>query len=111
MTFRRSAAFLLALATTTPAAADQFIMGAGSWPCGEVTRVAQSGSDSEVGQLAGWVLGFWSYATYERDNTFVNTVETVGGRGVFDATVQECAGADAEVLLHVVARSMAENTK
>jgi len=105
------AAALLTGPLAAPASAEGYVMGAGTWACGDVTQVAQAGNDNEVGQLAGWIMGFWSSATFTRETGFVDTVESVGGRGVFDATLAECAKAPPETLLHIVVQSMIRNTK
>lgn len=108
----RLAALTLGLsAGALPAAADQYIMGAGQWTCSDVVAAATSDDESRIGQLAGWILGFWSAATITRDNDFVDTVESVGGRGIYEATVNECAGAPPDELLYVVSNSMVVNTK
>ncbi len=112
----RTAALMIATAVlpalaAAPARADQYVMGAGQWNCGEVVRVVDEGTDSELGQLVGWVLGFWSQATYTRDAAFVDTVEKVGGRAIFEATVARCKDATPSTRLHIVAASMVANTK
>lgn len=108
---KRSLTTLALMLFAAPALADGYVMGAGRWPCGEVIRVAEGGTDSEVGQLAGWILGFWSAATLVRDTGFVDTVENAGGRAVFDATVSQCRKASPDTLLYILSQSMIDNTK
>ncbi|RMD91264.1 MAG: 5'-methylthioadenosine phosphorylase [Alphaproteobacteria bacterium] len=108
----RNCAVLFALAALPgEVAADGYIMGAGRWTCAQVRQVAESGTPAEVGQLAGWLLGFWSAATLQRETHFVDIVEQVGGEKIVRATVQECAKAPSTVRLHEVAGKMIENTR
>lgn len=108
----RLAALLLAFAQPAAAAeGDGYIMGAGRWPCADVIRAVEGGNASQMGQMAGWILGFWSAATLARETGFVNTVGNAGGRAIFEATVAECRKADPDVLLYTVAKSMIANTK
>jgi len=104
--------FALALAATPiPASADSFIMGAGNWTCGEALRVANEGTESELGQLIGWVLGFWSAMTYDHGAAFTDTIEEVGGRGVFETTLMACSEADENAPLHAISISIVRNTE
>jgi len=100
-----------AACAAAPANADQYNMGAGIWDCGKVISVANGENQSEIGQLVGWILGFWSYATHVNDDAFVDTVEEVGGRSIVDITLARCDEADPETRLHVVAYSMVVNTE
>jgi hypothetical protein len=93
------------------ALADGYVMGAGRWPCTEVVRVADQGNSSEIGQLAGWLMGFWTAATFTRETGFIDTVEAAGGRKILDATVAECRKAPGSTLLYKLSRSMIDNTK
>lgn len=105
--------FLAAAVAFVPtlAVADGFVMGAGRWTCGQALNVSQTGSPIEKGQLIGWLLGFWSAATFEREVGFVDTVEKAGGEAIYNATLQQCAKAPADTVLFRVVRSMIENTK
>lgn len=101
-----------ALCAAAPQAlADGFMMGAGRWTCGEVSRIQQNGTPAEFGQLAGWILGFWSAATLTRETSFVDTVENAGGKKIYEATLAQCQKAGPDVLLYRVARGMVANTK
>jgi len=104
-------AFAFALAAPAPVAADSYIMGAGNWTCGEVLRVANEGSEAELGQLIGWVLGFWSAMTYDHGEAFTDIVEDVGGRAVFDTTLMACSEADPGAPLHAISISIVRNTE
>lgn len=108
---KRLAFLVLAALPCGTASADGFVMGAGRWTCEQVLAVAARAEGSEFEQLAGWVMGFWSHATFERETGFVDIVENVGGRGIFEATLGECQRAPGETQLYVVSRSMIENTK
>ena len=98
-------------AETTVTRSDGYVMGAGRWTCDDALTIAQSGTPIQKGQLAGWIFGFWSSATFHRESSFVDTVEQVGGKKIYDATFAECAKAPGSTLIHVVVRSMIKNTK
>jgi hypothetical protein len=97
-------------AETTVTRTDGYIMGAGRWTCADALNIVQNGSPSQKGQLAGWILGFWSSATLSRETGFVNTVERVGGEKVYTATLTECQKAPGSTLLYRVASEMIKNT-
>ena len=59
---------------TDIARADGFVMGAGRWTCPDVVSAWRSGDLSHQGQIAGWVLGYWSQATFIEDTAFVDKV-------------------------------------
>jgi len=104
----------LAVAPAGPVGAtenDGYVMGAGRWSCAEVAGIVDGNDPSQVGQLVGWILGYWSAATFARETGFVDIVEQVGGRTIFDQTLTECRSAPGETLLHDVTKSMIANTK
>ena len=105
--------FLFTLAFFMPfqAAADGYVLGPGRWTCDEIVRVYQEGTGTEKAQLAGWILGYWTAATFERETAFIDIVETTGGMKIAEATVVECNKADADTLLYQVTQSMIRNTK
>lgn len=72
------------------ARADGYVMGAGRWTCERVVQVAESGTPIEKGQVFGWILGYWSFASTARETGFVDTVERVGAEGIANATVEIC---------------------
>ena len=86
-------------------------MGAGRWTCAEALEAWQNGTPIVKGQLIGWVLGFWSAATFVREEAFVDKVEAAGGEAITRATLAECQKAPPETLLYRVSRSMVQNTK
>ncbi len=98
-------------ATGSAALGDGYVLGSGRWTCAEAGRIAQAGSPIEQGQLVGWLLGFWTAATFERETKFVDIVENAGGRAIYDATLKECADAPPETLLYRVAQEMIRNTR
>ena len=102
---RPTLALALAAACTLalPARADGYVMGAGRWSCGEVIAAVDSGNASRMAQAAGWVLGYWSAATFSRETGFIDIVEQVGGQQIYEKTVVECRKAPAETLLYLVA--------
>lgn len=108
----RAALTALGLALpAAPAIADGYIMGAGRWSCAEVVRVVDEGNAALIGQSAGWVLAWWSAATFQRETGFVDIVEQVGGETIWRKTVAECRNAPGDTMLYLVANSMISNTK
>lgn len=105
------AAFLCLALLPLPAAADGFVMGAGRWTCAEALRVGNRGSAAETGQLAGWIAGFWSAASFGREQGFIDTVERVGAEAIFRATLTECAKAAPDTPVYRVAQEMIRNTR
>ena len=101
----------LALWSPSAADADGYVMGAGRWTCDEVTGSADNGNASQIGQAAGWVLGYWSAATFQRETRFIDIVEEVGGNVIWEKTVAECRNAPPGTLLYLVANAMISNTK
>ncbi|MEM1160188.1 MAG: 5'-methylthioadenosine phosphorylase [Pseudomonadota bacterium] len=97
--------------SATAALADSFIMGPGRWTCQQVVAAAEGTDNVQKGQVVGWVLGYWSRSTEGRGDAFVDTVEKVGGRKIFEITVDRCRNSDPETPLFRVARSMVKNTK
>ena len=101
---------LLALAPL-PAHADGYVMGAGRWTCTEAIRIAETGSPIEKGQLFGWIMGFWSAATFERETGFVDTVEAAGAKAIADATITECRKTPGDTALVRLSQTMIRNTR
>lgn len=90
--------------------ADGYVLGAGRWTCAEVVRVADGGSQSEVGQMAGWLFGFWSAETFGAETAFIDIVENAGERKILDLSIAECRKAPPETLLFRVTQSIIRNT-
>lgn len=107
---KRVLVMMVFVALPAVAAADGFIMGAGRWSCGQALQAWQ-GKPIDKGQLAGWILGYWSAATTTRDKGFVDTVERVGGLKIVEATLAECQKAGPDVPLYKVTQGMIVNTK
>ena len=101
----------LAGANVSAAQADGYVLGAGRWSCAETIEAIDGGDASLVGQAAGWIMGYWSAATFHRETGFIDIVEQVGGRTVYEKTVEECRKAPPETLLYTVADAMISNTK
>ena len=117
MVGRLSLSALLALTCLTHGAGaqqeavieDSFFMGAGVWTCGEVLAAREAKDVSRNAQAAGWILGAWSMATTQREKGFTDIVEKVGGAGLFELTLKQCATAP-ETQLYRVVYSMIANT-
>lgn len=102
----------LALLTLPPVAhADGYIIGAGRWTCEKAIEVFETGDPSEKGQLAGWIFGFWSFATGTREKEFIDKVEAAGGIRIADLTIAECRKAPPETMVYQVSGSIIRNTK
>ncbi len=102
----------IGLMFAAPAAlADGFVLGSGRWSCKDVIGAYEQGSPIQKGQLAGWLLGYWTAATFQRSDAFVDIVEKAGGQKIYEATVTECRNAPPDTLLFRVADSMIRNTK
>lgn len=97
------------LAMPALAAADGYVMGSGRWTCADAIA-AWNGEPIDKGQFVGWVLGYWSAATFEREDSFVDIVENVGGEAILSSTLTECQ-AHPDEQLFVVVRSMIGNTQ
>ena len=93
------------------ARADGYVMGAGRWTCGDLIRINESGTDIEMGQVFGWILGYWSSATFQRETEFIDTVEAAGGAKIAGATIAQCRKAPPETVLYRVADEMIRNTR
>ena len=107
-------ASLLLIALGTAATADDddgFVMGAGQWTCAKALEVEASGTDIENGLLVGWLLGYWSAATFAREEAFVATVKTHGGKAIYDTTMAQCRDADPGVQLYLLTQAIIQNTK
>jgi hypothetical protein len=91
--------------------ADGFVLGAGRWTCATAIAVYQEGTPVEKGQLAGWIMGYWSAATFSRETSFIGTVERVGAEKIATATIDQCRGADADAMVFRVVQGMISNTK
>ncbi len=112
MNFGRTLFFALALAALPATVSAQgFVMGSGRWSCADAIRVFDSGTPIDKGQLFGWLMGFWTAATFDRETGFIDRVEAAGGEAIANATIEECRKAPADTLLYRVAQSMIRNTK
>ena len=101
---------VMALAPAT-ARADGYVLGAGRWTCADAIRLYEAEPSSESYQFFGWLMGYWSAATFERETRFIDIVENAGGKAIADATIAECRAAKPETLVYKVTQSMIRNTK
>jgi len=108
--YMKSLLLSAALLFPSLAQADSYILGAGRWTCEEVLTANQNQDMAKVFQAVGWLFGYWSAETKYRDNSFVDVVENVGGRAIFDQTLVECGKAPEGTLLYELADSMIGNT-
>jgi len=101
---------LATLAAPSLATADGFVIGAGRWNCGDVVAADAPDKSAERLQIAGWIFGYWSAATFARETAFIDTVENVGGNAILDATLAECQKAAPETPLFRIVQQMITNT-
>ncbi len=92
------------------ASAQGYVMGAGRYTCAEVLAINDGGDPSRVGQLAGWILGYWSSDTFRQNKNFVDIVEQAGGLAILELSIEECRKAPPEALLYQVTQSIINNT-
>lgn len=107
----KTLALLAALAAPVSAIADGFILGAGRWTCADALAVGETGKPIEIGQMVGWVLGYWSAETYYRGEDFTDKVEAAGGKQVFQAMLAECRKAPPETPVFRVVQAIISGTK
>ncbi len=98
MITRKATALSLGLILTAPAlpaqAAKGFPMGYGASSCGEVIEAVKSGDKAQIGQIAGWILGYWSAISFQRDQAFIDKLKQAGAQRVVEITLQQCEQAD-----------------
>jgi len=92
------------------ASAEGYVLGAGRWTCADVVAAIDSNDTFKVGQIAGWLMGFWSATTFTRETEFIDIVENAGGRAILDTTLEQCRTAPPETLLFTLTQSMISNT-
>ena len=107
---KKAIAAAIMVASTGTAQADGFMMGSGQYTCRQAID-AWNGAPIDKGQLAGWIMGYWSAATTTREKGFVDTVERVGARHVVEVTLTECQKAGPEAMLYRVTQALIRNTK
>lgn len=109
--FRTIATATLALVLAAPPVlADGYVLGAGRWTCAEVVDTFDNGSASRKGQFFGWLMGYWSAATFQRETGFVDIVERAGGEAIAARTLEECLEVPPETMLFRVVDEMIRNT-
>lgn len=113
MTFMRrgTAAFVLSLGVSTSAQADGFILGSGSWTCGQALATVQNGTPLDRGQLIGWIMGFWTAASFEKEDGLPQVLAQSGGQTVANLTINECRQQPANAPIYLVTQGLIENTR
>lgn len=89
---------------------DGYAMGPGTWTCERAVAVAMGEGGSDKSALIGWILGAWSLSTFLREASYSDLIEEVGGEQIYIETIRRCQAAPAEEPLHLVVRSMIDNT-
>ncbi|MDQ7081430.1 MAG: hypothetical protein Q9M41_12265 [Paracoccaceae bacterium] len=91
------------MASPTLASSYVIVMGFGGNSCGEVIKLVENGNKNATGQIAGWILGYWSAATaFVNDQSFTDKVKAAGARKIFSLTLEQCRKADPATPLMVV---------
>ncbi len=113
MTFMRrgTATFVLSLGVSTSAQADGFILGSGSWTCGQALATVQNGTPLDRGQLIGWIMGFWTAASFEQEDGLAQVLAQSGGQTVANLTINECRQQPANAPIYLVTQGLIENTR
>ena len=75
-----------------PSLADGFVIGPGRWSCADAVRIWGAEMTPPKGQLAGWILGYWTAESFRREKAFVDRVEAAGGLEVHVAETAFEAG-------------------
>ena len=91
--------FVLLLALTQGVAmqaqaAKGFAMGYGGNTCASVIEVVNSGDGEQIGQVAGWILGYWTAISFQSDQVFVDKLKQAGPNKIVEVTLQQCEKAD-----------------
>ena len=107
---KKSLAAAVLVFSAGAAQADGYMMGSGQYNCRQALD-AWNGPAIEKGQLAGWIMGYWSAATTARESTFVDTVERVGARNIVETTLRACQKAGPDVMLYRVTQALIRDTK
>jgi hypothetical protein len=99
---------------TTPPAADArngFVLGSGQWTCGDVLGVAQNGTPLDRGQMFGWIMGYWSAASFAESDAFIASMQTAGGQSIANITIAECRNQPAAAPLYLVTQGIIANSR
>ncbi|QDC08942.1 hypothetical protein FHY55_06655 [Oceanicola sp. D3] len=88
--YRTILAAALCVATTAPAFAEAFMMGTGRWTCERARAAFVTQNISDQGQVAGWILGYWSHASIGQPTAFLDKMQEVGGGKIVEITLAEC---------------------
>ncbi|MCO6383085.1 MAG: hypothetical protein JXQ91_14430 [Vannielia sp.] len=80
----------LCLATTAPALSEAFMMGTGRWTCERARAAFVTQNVTDQGQVAGWILGYWSHASIDTPKAFLDKMQEVGPGKIVDITLAEC---------------------
>ena len=104
---------VLAAALTLPQTgkADVYILGAGQWTCGQVLTLVPGGTPLDRGQLIGWIMGYWTAASFEKEDGLAQSLADAGGDAIVNVTLQECAAQPAGTPLFAVTQALIENTR
>ncbi len=87
----------------SPALASSYVMGYGGNSCGEIIKLVESSNKDATGQIAGWILGYWSAATaFAGDQAFTDKVKDAGARKIVELTLGQCRKTDPATPLMVV---------
>lgn len=113
--YRTILAAALCVATTAPAFAEAFMMGTGRWTCERARAAFVTQNVTDQGQVAGWILGYWSHASIDKPTPFLDKMQEVGGTRIVELTLAECQNNPNAMLFQVteaiLKNSLAEFTE
>lgn len=97
------------VATTLPALSEAYVMGSGRWTCERARAAFLTDNAADKGQVAGWILGYWSKSSFDQDTGFLDQLQEVGGIKIVDITLAECQK-NPNAMLFQVTEAILQNT-
>ena len=92
-------------------AAKGFPMGYGTSSCGQVLEIMQSGDKEQIGQIAGWILGYWSAISFQRDQAFIDKLKQAGAKKIIQVTLGQCQKAEPDTPLVLITHQTIQSVK
>lgn len=99
----------LCVATTAPAFSEAYMMGTGRWTCERARAAFVTQNVTDQGQVAGWILGYWSHASIEKPTPFLDKMQEVGGTKIVEITLAECQK-NPNAMLYQVTEAILQNS-
>ncbi|SIN80410.1 HdeA/HdeB family chaperone [Vannielia litorea] len=80
----------LCAASTAPALSEAYMMGTGQWTCERARAAFVTENVTDQGQVAGWILGYWSHASIDAPKALLDKMQEVGPAKIIDITLAQC---------------------